>query len=157
MISRFSFTFEIIWVYESKWNVIIITFIFLILLCAIIFYINKNQTNNLGLLIEPQRLQIKTVIDILGATLASVVQFAFEILFSTKGRISLGLFYCAVLTGDHSWLLQPRMTVSTFPSIGPGPKAVCELRKLLAKHQVVSLFNFIQTLLSSVNSQFFSK
>lgn len=81
-------------------------------------YINKNQTNNLGLLIEPQRLQIKIVIDVLGATLDTVLQFAFEILFSTEGRISLGLFCCAVTTRDHSWLLQPRMTVWTFPSVG---------------------------------------
>lgn len=62
---------------------------FIILKCASVF------THNLWLLMEPQRLQIKAVIDILGAALDTVLQFAFEILFSTKSHISLYVFYWA--------------------------------------------------------------
>lgn len=58
--------------------------------CHCLFIENK-QTNNLQLLIEPQWLQIKNVIGILGATLDTVLRFAFEIPFSTSQAFSIGL------------------------------------------------------------------
>lgn len=94
----------------------------LLFCCVPLSYSNKNQTNNLGLLIEPQSLQIKILIDVPGATLDTVLQFVCAILFSTKGHISLGVFCCALMTRDHSWLLRPKMTVWTFPSVGLHPE-----------------------------------
>lgn len=81
-------------------------------------YINKNQTNNLGFLIEPQRLQIKIVINVLGATLDSVLQFAFEILFSTKDHISLGLLRCAVTARTPADGFSPERQHGPFQALG---------------------------------------
>lgn len=69
--------------------IVIVTFIFT-LMCVIVFTLNKQT--NLWLLIESQKLQIKIVVEISGPALDTVLQFAFEILFSTDGHINQDFF-----------------------------------------------------------------
>ena len=69
--------------------IVVVTFSFMILTCTIVLML---KTNSLGLLLDPQRLHIKSIIDILGSAMDTALQFAFEMQFPPQGHISLGVF-----------------------------------------------------------------
>ena len=62
--------------------IVAVTFSFMILTCTIVLML---KTNSLGLLLDPQSLHIKIIIDVLGSAMYTALQFAFEIQFPPWG------------------------------------------------------------------------
>lgn len=62
--------------------IVAVTFSFMILTCTIVLML---KTNSLGLLLDPQSLHIKIIIDVLGSAMYTALQFAFEIQFPPRG------------------------------------------------------------------------